>query len=51
MGAGFLPSLDKDVTNNLDKEGGNSNVVLNIEVFLQFFDAMFTGWNEFSEEP
>jgi len=51
MVAGSLPSLDKDVTNNWDKEGGNSNVVQNIEVFLQYFDAMFTGWNEFSEEP
>ena len=51
MVAGFLPSLDKDVTNLWDKDGGNSNVVRNIEVFLQCFDAMFTGWNEFSEEP
>ena len=51
MVAGFLPSLDKDVTNNWDKEGGNSNVVRNIEVFLQAFDTMFTGWNEFSQEP
>ena len=54
---GVLPPLDKDVTNNWDliwdEEGlgGNSNVVQNIEVFLQSLNAMFTGLNELSEEP
>ena len=47
----WLEFYDKDVTNFWDKKGGNAQVVRNIEVFQQCFDAMFACWNDFSQDP
>ena len=45
----FLPSLDADLSVEWDKAGGNSLAVCNTEIALHAWDALFDGWNTFSQ--
>ena len=47
----FLPSLDTEVSHEWDKAGGNSLSVRNTEIALHAWDALFEGWNSFSQHP
>ena len=47
----FLPSLDAEVSHEWDLKGGNSLAVRNTELALHAWDALFGGWNAFSQHP